>query len=258
MYDGCVSGIVSDVIHFTETDSTNNQAKCYGLQGVSQGTLFIADRQTAGRGRRGRTWISGDADGLWMSLLIKPDIKPECASMLTLVTAMAVAETIRKVTGISGLIKWPNDIVIGDRKVCGILTEMSAKPEAVDYIVIGVGINVNSKEFHESVKDMATSLYMCCGREVKKEDLVKTFCEEFTAYYEKFVVTCDMSELADEYNKLLVNAGRPVSVESPAGKRVGKALGIDVTGALLVEFEEGTVESITAGEVSVRGLYGYV
>lgn len=257
MYDECVGGIVHKVIHFEETDSTNNQAKCYGEGGEKSGVLFVADRQTGGRGRRGRSWLSLEDDGLWMSLLLRPDIKPECASMLTLVAAMAVAATIKKVCGQVGLIKWPNDIVLDGKKLCGILTEMSAKPGCVHYVVIGIGINVNAKVFDESIKNTATSLYMHTGKEYSKDELIKAFCQCFTMYYEKFLKTCDMSELMDEYNDMLVNAGRTVSIESLADKRTGKALGIDKTGALKVEFADG-VECVNAGEVSVRGIYGYV
>lgn len=262
MYEECSVGIVNDVIYMAETDSTNNQAKELGSNGAVSGTLVVAGKQSAGRGRRGRSWLSADEDGVWMSILLRPDIKPEYASMLTLVAALAVADAVDIVLdGITKekcLIKWPNDIIIGDRKLCGILTEMSAKPGCVDYVVIGIGINVNTKVFDDSVKDMATSLYIQCGKFIDKAEIIRSWSMSFEKYYGKFLEKCDLSQLVDEYNSRLVNIGKMVKVEVAGNIRTGKALGIDATGALRVEFEEGSVENITAGEVSVRGLYGYV
>ncbi len=273
MYCSDLSGIVKNVIYAVETDSTNNMAKNAAAQNAESGTLFVADRQTLGRGRRGRVWQSEDSEGLWMSLLIRPNIVPEYASMLTLVAAMAVADTIDEVCNVkqhndeqynakhqfvSSYIKWPNDIVINGKKVCGILTEMSAKPGKVEYVVIGIGINVNTKVFEDSIKETATSLYMEYNTVFDKACIVSEFSKHFKHYYEEFLKTCDMSMLMKGYNERLVNVNKLVNVEQEGQKKTGKALGIDKNGALMVEFNGQNVEYITAGEVSVRGIYGYV
>lgn len=254
--------IVNEVVFFEETDSTNNQAKRGAGQQVS-GALYIAETQTGGRGRRGRSWSSAKGTGIYMSLMFRPDIVPSSASMLTLVAAIAVARAITencsnaKAHNICS-IKWPNDIVVGGRKVCGILTEMSASPDKIDYVIIGLGINVNNTEFDDEIKDIASSLYLETGSFVKRSDIVVSFVKHFTKYYEIFKQTCDMTALSDEYNKILVNNGRQVKILGEDEDFVGKAVGINQKGALLVEREDGTITEVIAGEVSVRGLYGYV
>ena len=255
--------IVNKVVFFEETDSTNNQAKKGAGQNVS-GALYIAETQTGGRGRRGRSWSSERNAGIYMSLMFRPDIAASSASMLTLVAAMAAAKAISEACSINTKvdnicsIKWPNDIVIGGRKVCGILTEMSASSDKIDYVVIGLGINVNNTEFDEEIKDIASSIYLETGSFVKRSDIVVSFVKYFTKYYEIFKQTCDMSVLSEEYNKMLVNNGRQVKILGEAESFDGKAVGINQKGALLVEREDGTITEVIAGEVSVRGLYGYV
>ena len=249
--------ILGELIHLDNVDSTNNYAKKMADEGCAGGTVIIADRQTLGRGRLGRTWLSMDDKGLWMSLLLRPQIKPECASMLTLVAAMSVVEAIREVSGHQCLIKWPNDIILNNKKLCGILTEMKARSGCVEYVVIGIGINLNIRQMDESIKDMATSLYISCGREFAKDSVIDAWKAAWEKYYGQFLKTCDMSGLMDEYNSMLINVNKMVSIESGEDKRVGRARGIDDRGALQVEFGQG-LECVEAGEVSVRGLYGYV
>lgn len=251
--------IIQKVIYFDETDSTNNQAKQYAEKGEASGTLFVAETQTGGRGRRGRNWISQPESGIWMTLLLRPQIRPADASMLTLVSAMAVARAVTESCGdVACRIKWPNDIVLNKKKVCGILTEMSAETDWVNFVVIGIGINVNIENFADEIKDIATSLYMETGRRVKRSTIVAQFSKYFTAYYNQFLKTCDLSSLVSEYNKMLINAGQQVQISDRADTFAGKALGVDETGALKVLKEDGSVAAIVAGEVSVRGLYGYV
>ena len=251
--------IIQKVIYFDETDSTNNQAKQYAEKGEASGTLFVAETQTGGRGRRGRNWISQPESGIWMTLLLRPQIRPADASMLTLVSAMAVARAVTESCGdVVCRIKWPNDIVLNKKKVCGILTEMSAETDWVNFVVIGIGINVNIENFADEIKDIATSLYMEAGRRIKRSTIVAQFSKYFTAYYNQFLKTCDLSSLVSEYNKMLINAGQQVQISDRTNTFSGKALGVDETGALKVLKEDGSVAAIVAGEVSVRGLYGYV
>ena len=147
-----------NIVYFDEIDSTNNRAKELGEKDGAHGTLFVADRQVAGKGRRGRVWESPKGISIYMAFLLRPDLIPTKAPMLTLVMAQSVAEGIREVTGMETGIKWPNDIVMNKKKVCGILTEMSTEIDYINYVVIGVGINVNQKVFDEELKEKATSL----------------------------------------------------------------------------------------------------
>ena len=157
--DGNMQGICQNIKYFDETDSTNNQAKLAAEKDAQDGTLFVAECQTGGRGRRGRTWVSPAGSGIWMSLLLRPHISPESASMLTLVLAVAMVEAINEeVKDAKCYVKWPNDIVLNSKKISGTLTEMSAEMDAIHYVVIGIGINVNTTDFDESIKDMATSI----------------------------------------------------------------------------------------------------
>lgn len=246
------------VVYYDETDSTNNQAKAYGEKGEAHGTLFVADMQAAGKGRRGRAWVSPAGSSIYMTILLHPDVLPTKAPQLTLVMAMAVAEGIRKVTGLETKIKWPNDIIVHGRKVCGILTEMSTEIDYINYVVIGVGINVNQETFPEEIRDTATSLKIETGSSVRRSVLIATIMECFEQFYEVFMTTEDLSGLQERYNAMLVNLGREVRVLEPGNEYEAHALGINRTGELIVRTPDGQEKEIYAGEVSVRGVYGYV
>ena len=152
-----------NLLIFEKVDSTNNMLRTLAEQGAPEGTLVVAANQTAGKGRRGRSWSAPEGTSIAMSILLRPEFPPERASMLTLVMAMAIARGIREVTGLDAGIKWPNDIVADGKKLCGILTEMSTEMEYIRYVVIGIGINVSMKEFPEELKQKATSLELCLG-----------------------------------------------------------------------------------------------
>ena len=246
------------VVYYDETDSTNNQAKAYGEKGEAHGTLFVADMQAAGKGRRGRVWVSPAGSSIYMTILLHPDVLPTKAPQLTLVMAMAVAEGIRKVTGLETKIKWPNDIIVNGRKVCGILTEMSTEIDYINYVVIGDGINVNQETFPEEIRDTATSLKIETGSSVRRSVLIATIMECFEQFYEVFMTTEDLSGLQERYNAMLVNLGREVRVLEPGNEYEAHALGINRTGELIVRTVDGQEKEIYAGEVSVRGVYGYV
>lgn len=247
-----------NVLYFYETDSTNNAAKRAAEEGAPHGTLAVADYQTSGKGRRGRSWSSPHGTGIFMSLLTRPELHPSCASMLTLVAALAVTEGIKEFCGVDTLIKWPNDIVLNGRKLCGILTEMSTELECIHYVVTGMGINANMEEFPEEIGRTATSLLIESGKKVKRSELAGAVMKAFETYYDRFMETGDMSGLLDIYNGRLANAGSPVRVLAPGNEYTGTALGIDETGELLVRMEDGEVRRVISGEVSVRGIYGYV
>ena len=255
-------------IHYEEqTVSTNEDAKKWAKQGAEHGTLLIADTQTGGKGRRGRTWYSEKGTTIAMTLICRPDFPLEKTSMLTLVMGLAVADAIEELTSLSTQIKWPNDIVVNGKKVCGILAELGSTMHKPDYLIIGVGINVNTgahisedakntfEEHH--LENIATSLYLETGKKYSREELIALCMEKFETYYERFVRDLDLHDMRDDYNRLLAGKDCEVRVLDPQGEYVGISRGIDDTGNLLVE-ANGELQKVYAGEVSVRGLYGYV
>lgn len=247
-----------NVIYYDETDSTNNRAKEAGNNKEPHGTLFVADMQMAGKGRRGRVWKSPSGSSIYMTILLYPDIPPVKAPQLTLIMAIAVAEGIREVTGLETKIKWPNDIVVNGKKICGILTEMSTEIDYINHVVIGIGINVNMESFPEDIAKTATSLRIEAGKEFRRFELIAAIIEHFEKAYEAVCEAGSLEPIMEDYNRLLVNCGRRVRVLEPEHEYDALALGIDKTGELQVECEDGSRKSVFAGEVSVRGIYGYV
>lgn len=248
------------VYYFDKTGSTNIDAKKFAAGGAPHGTLVVADDQENGRGRRGRTWQSPAGSNVYFTIVLRPAFEPDKASMLTLVMAMSVAEAIGEYCGIKAQIKWPNDIVIHKKKVCGILTEMEIALETNDiqYVVIGVGINTNQKEFPEEMKEIASSLINEGGRKVSRAGMIQKVMESFEKNYESFTKVKDLSQMREAYDTLLVNKDRQVKVLDPKGEYTGIAKGINERGELLVQKKDGQIEAVYAGEVSVRGLYSYV
>lgn len=247
-----------NVIYYDETDSTNNRAKEAGNNKEPHGTLFVADMQMAGKGRRGRVWKSPSGSSIYMTILLYPDIPPVKAPQLTLIMAIAVAEGIREVTGLETKIKWPNDIVVNGKKICGILTEMSTEIDYINHVVIGIGINVNMESFPEDIAKTATSLRIEAGKEFRRFELIAAIMEHFEKAYEAVCEAGSLEPIMEDYNCRLVNCGRRVRVLEPEHEYDALALGIDKTGELQVECEDGSRKSVFAGEVSVRGIYGYV
>ena len=251
-----------NILYYDVTDSTNLRIKQAGDEGAPHGTLAVADRQTAGRGRRGRTWESPAGSSIYMSILLRPKIAPNKASMLTLVMALSVAEGIRQCISQPGCpelqIKWPNDVIINGKKVVGILTEMSSQIDYINHVNVGVGINVNMTDFPEEIAQTATSLRIECGHTVKRAPLIAAVMERLEKNYKTFLETEDLSGLLDRYSALLVNRDRDVQIIGAKETYRAHAIGINNTGELIVRRENGDIEKINAGEVSVRGVYGYV
>ena len=254
--------IARDIRYYTEIASTNTEAK--NTPDAGNGTLFIADTQTAGRGRLGRGWASPPGCGIWMSLLLTPDIAPERIPQITLVTGMAVCRAI----GAPAMIKWPNDIVIGSKtnakrcrdkseisykakKVCGILTEYSG-----GRVICGIGINVNTRAFPQELEHIATSLYLETGHETDRAALAAGVMNSFEPLYDRFL-NSGFAALADEYTKSCVTIGREVTVTGAGDTVRGTATGITPDGGLVIDTADGQ-RIITSGEASVRGIYGYI
>jgi len=253
-----------NLICLDETGSTNEDLAQMAAQGCPEWTIVTAEMQTDGKGRRGRSWHSPKGTSLSFSLLLRPAFSPDKASMLTLLMAMAVWDGIKGLCGEDThfeeriKIKWPNDIVIDKKKVCGILTGMRVEGTQIDNVIIGVGININQDAFPDEIKDMATSLNLALGMKCQKAMLLERITEAFQSYYETFLQEENLLFLKDAYERRLINRGEEVQVLDPQNPYTGIAVGITEQGELLVEDESKNIRTVYAGEVSVRGLYGYV
>lgn len=241
---------------FDTLDSTNDYGKELANRQQVHGTLIVADTQTAGKGRRGRGWQSPKGSSISMSLCLEPKLRTDCVAGLTLVMALAVAEAVHKVTGCEPKIKWPNDVVLNGKKICGILTEMLFTERGYA-VVIGVGINVNMDRFPEDIKKVATSLKVETGREISREALIAAVMNDFELLYAQYEERSDLTLLKERYESMLANKGKEVRVLDPKEPYTGVAKGITPTGNLVVVCEDGAEKEVYSGEVSVRGLYGY-
>ena len=214
-------------VHFAkETDSTNEWCKRMSKENAEHGTLAVAEFQSAGKGRLGRKWTAPEGSSVMMSILLKPEFEPQYASMLTLVMGLSVAQAVCEL-GVEVSIKWPNDVVVSHKKICGILTEMGVQDGKIREVVIGVGLNVNLKEIQDELKDKATSLYLETGKTYDRNRLIGLVMEKVEINYEKFVQTCDLSMMLDDYNMLLANKSQPVRVLDKISPYEGVALEID-------------------------------
>ena len=242
---------------FPVLESTNDYAKELSKKESVHGMLIVADAQTAGKGRRGRVWQSPAGTNIAMSLCMEPNLPTDKVSGVTLVAALAVAEAIERMTGETTQIKWPNDIVLHGKKICGILTELCFRKD-VYTVVIGIGINGNTEDFPEEIREIASSLKKETGKEISRETLIAQVLKCFEEFYASYEKTQDFSLLKTRYEQLLANKDREVLVLDPAGAYRGVAKGITDAGNLAVTCEDGSEREVDSGEVSVRGLYGYV
>jgi BirA family biotin operon repressor/biotin-[acetyl-CoA-carboxylase] ligase len=245
-----------EICYLPDVDSTNEWAKREAKTCVRDSRVYLADHQSAGKGSRGRVWQSPRGTSVSMSILLEPKVAPEKISMVTLVMGMAAADGIRKVSGINTEIKWPNDVVYRGRKLCGILTETGP---GLEYLVVGIGINVNVESFPEELDDRATSIRLETGKLFPREDVTAAVLKYFRKYYGIFVGDGDLRGLTERYQAMLANKDKKVRVLDARAPFGGTALGIDKEGRLLVKRDDdGQVAEVFAGEVSVRGIYGYV
>ena len=246
------------IIYYKQLDSTNTEIARLAMQGAEHGTVVVAESQTAGKGRKGRSWESPARENIYMSILLRPDCVPNKAPMLTLVMAYSVAQVIQELGFSEVQIKWPNDLVLSGKKVCGILTEMQLMGSEIDYVLVGVGINVNTRNFSAGLGDKATSLFLESGSKFERETIVENIVDNFEHAYRQFCNAQDLSFLQETYNSMLVNAGKEVRVLEPGNEYIAYAQGINSKGELMVRMLNGEEKAIYAGEVSVRGVYGYV
>lgn len=238
------------VVYFNTVDSTNLTAKQFACQGAPHGTLILAEQQTTGRGRRGRTWLSRPGCGVWMSLIAR-GFAPEKAGELPLVTAIAVCRAIGDLCFETPQIKWPNDIVLHGKKLCGMLLEMGQ-----GFAVIGAGINVLGRDFPDELPN-AGSIQSTTGRAIERAALVEAFLMRFEESYKAWLER-GFFPLLPDYRALSCTLGREVRAFCPDGEYVGVALDVSPDGALLLRLSDGILKTLYAGDVSVRGLFDYV
>lgn len=253
----CTEVLGQDIYYKEEIDSTNNQAKVLAREGAKEGHLVIAEHQSQGKGRLGRSWQSPSGTGIWMSLILRPHILPRDASQLTLIAGLSMCEVIQEVTGLEARIKWPNDIVVNGKKVCGILTEMSAEMESINYIILGIGVNVNMAYFPEELP-YASSLAIEGKKEYSRKAIIKAFLEKFEIDYKAYKKQPDLTPIMERYEKNCITLNRKVKLLVSNEEVIAKATGISNEGELLVTLEDGTMKVVSSGEVSVRGLYDYI
>ena len=239
---------------FPVIDSTNRYAKQLAAEGAPHGTVVLADQQTAGRGRRGRGWLTPAGEGVALSLILRPDTHPSQVAVVSLEIAMAGAAAAEAVTGEKAGIKWPNDVILKGKKVEGILVEMDADEQTVHFLVAGIGFNVHQKEFPPEIAQTASSMDLIAGHEVSRAALVRAFLKGI----EEAEVLRATGRLLEAYRRRSVTIGQKVRVIGTTEAFTGEALDITQSGSLLVRDPEGKVREVLAGDVSVRGLMGYV
>lgn len=245
--------IGKEVFFYEETDSTNQCIRRLAKEGKKEGVIAIAEIQTAGKGRRGKSWQSPKNTGVWFSMLLQPDILPTQTPLLTLLAGLAVCRAIREQTALDAKIKWPNDILISGKKICGILTELDAEMDCVHFVITGIGINVNIESFPEELKQSATSLKIEKKENISRKKILKAVIEEFEKIYLQYKKQCNFLPFREEYKRYCINIGKELQILS---KQPFLAKGIDITeqGELLVEKQTGEKIVVFSGEVSIRNV----
>lgn len=244
-----------EVIYLESIDSTNDYAKQI-VNSVNEGAIIISEEQTKGRGRTGRKWYSAKGDGVYFSLILKPNLYPYEAPFITQIVAASIVKGFKNL-GIDSFIKWPNDIIINNKKVCGILTEMAAEIDEINYLVIGIGINVKTNYFSEDVENIATSIYRE-GYNINRIDILKSILEEFEKLYYFYIETKCKSEIMKICKEYSVIMGKEIYVIKGEHKEKVKCIDINEEGNLIVLDANLEKKELISGEVSIRGEKGYV
>jgi len=249
---GTTKVIGRDIRVFEETTSTNDVIEKLARDGVKEGVVVFAESQTKGRGRLGRKWMSPTHQGLWFSVLLRPKLSPQETTQLTVASATALRRAIKKVTGLAADIKWPNDLLIGGKKVVGILTEMSAEVDCVRHVILGIGVDVNQADFPPELRALATSLKIAAGGEkICRAELATEILRELDADYAR-IGAGKFSQLTDEWETACATIGKKVSVQMGSRLIRGCAEALDDDGALLVRTEHGHLERVIGGDVTLE------
>jgi BirA family transcriptional regulator, biotin operon repressor / biotin---[acetyl-CoA-carboxylase] ligase len=242
-----------DICVFQETASTNDIIDKLGRDGAKAGAVVFAERQTQGRGRRGRKWCSTPGKGLWFSVLLRPALRPQSATQLTAATAVALCRGLRRFDPIRPEIKWPNDILLRGRKIAGILTELSAELDHIKFVVLGIGLNVNQEagDFPPDLRKTATSLRIELGQPVDRPDLAAAVLSEMDQEYAR-IEQGQFNSIVEDYACQCVTLGQRVSIHSGAQHLQGLAESLDDDGALLVRTQHGRLERVIGGDVTME------
>ena len=243
------------VYFFDEITSTNEYAKKLANDNANEGTIVISDSQTNGKGRLDKNWVSNKGDGIFLSLILNPNIELFSVTQITLLAGICVCNTIKMCTNLDAKIKWPNDIIINNKKVCGILTEVSAQIDKVSHIILGIGINVNNESFDESIKNKATSIFLETGNKLERQKIIGYFLKEFENKYFKYKQEKNFLTFLDEYKNLCVNIGKEVKVIYCDKEITGVVLDISPLGEIILKTKKETLK-IVSGEVSLRNANG--
>lgn len=247
--------IGKNIIHFDSISSTNDYGKEIANK-EPDGTVIISEEQTKGKGRLGRNWHSVMGEGIWMSIILKPEITPYKAPFITLIAGASIVKALNDL-GINTTIKWPNDVIINGKKICGILTELSAEIERINHIVLGIGINVKTIHFSPEISEIATSLQKE-GYSLSRVDMVKTILEQFEELYTNYIDNGSTEEIINICRQYSAVVGKEIYVIKGENKELVKCLDIDENGNLKVINTNGEIVKIMSGEISIRGVQGYI
>ncbi len=241
------------IAYYTETDSTNIRARELAMAGSAEGTIVIAETQTAGKGRRGRTWFSPSAKGIYISIIMRPAIPPSETPKLVLLSSVTVAELLRSRTSLKTEIKWPNDVLVNGKKIAGILLEVGTEMDAVDYSIVGLGLNVNIPfgSFPDNIKDSATSLLVESGKQSSRVKLVQDYLMMFENDYEQFM-SGRSDDIVARWKELADIMGRQITVDLSGRTYSGTVTDVDDNGALIITDPTGTTHRIFSGDVTYR------
>ena len=241
-----------DIHVFQETSSTNDVVDRLARDGVAQGAVVFAESQTKGRGRLGRKWVSPSGKGLWFSVLLRPELRPQDATQLTIIAATALARALRSYE-LAPSIKWPNDILIGERKLAGVLTELAAEIDRIRYVILGIGINVNAAvtDFLPDLRPVATSLRIETGAAVRRAELAANIIRELDFDYDR-LCRGEFASIADEWAEQCATLGRRVAIRIGERAVHGHAEALDDSGALLLRTDHGHLERIVGGDVTLE------
>lgn len=243
-----------EIVYMKTVDSTNDLAMTLARQGAAHGTVVTTDQQTRGRGRKGRRWVSPPGTNLYLSIVLRPEVSPAEASQIPILSVMASVRALERiVSDLQFKIKWPNDIYCHGKKISGTLCEMKAEIDRVDFVVVGTGINVNMKPSDDSIRDIATSLFMETGSEYSRVKTAVFLLEEFEKVYNEWLSRGDLGFIVDEWNTYSMLTDMQVDVKTTTKIIVGKAVGIANNGALKLELPNGSVRMVYAGDATLHG-----
>lgn len=242
-----------NLVFHEKVDSTNVKAKILARQGASEGTVLVADSQTGGRGRMGRAWVSPPGANLYFSVVLRPPVPPSRLSQIPLLAAAAIHQALdSSVEGIVAMIKWPNDILIGGRKVCGILCEMETEPDMTHFVIVGIGINVNLENIPAEIGDIATSLFLESGNEHSRADILSAILNCFEPLYDRWLEADDLRDVLPYLERYAWLKDRDVTVEQYRSTLAGRVRGLTGTGELLLEAQNGRVHVVSSGEAHIK------